>query len=86
MDDDFNTLMALKNLHELGKSAQSYLEENPKRLALSRALSVILDLGGILGILEEEKKREFKRGILMEEILRLRERYRKKVSMKRLIR
>ncbi|KXA89523.1 hypothetical protein AKJ57_05195 [candidate division MSBL1 archaeon SCGC-AAA259A05] len=82
MDDDFNTPKALRNLHELSKLAHSYLEENPKRPVLSRALTTILDLGGILGILEEKEKRQLKRGSLMEnlmeEILKLRERYRKK--------
>ncbi len=78
MNDDFNTPKALKSLHNLSRSAQTYLKKDPKKPVLSRTLKTILDLGGILGIFEDRKERELDNKALVDEIINLREIYRKK--------
>lgn len=57
MDDDFNTPEALKQLLELSSTMQAYLDlENPKRPVLKKGLTRMRQLGGVFGVLEQEKR------------------------------
>jgi cysteinyl-tRNA synthetase len=76
MNDDFNTPEAIKNLYELRSLSQSYLSKEPKITVLERALNTIMDMSSIFGIMEGEERKESKISDLMENILKIREKYR----------
>lgn len=80
MNDDFNTPQALKYFYEIESLSNSYLSKDPKKPVMKRFLRIMLELGSIIGIFEEEKIEEGesrKVDSLLRKILELREELRK---------
>ncbi len=56
MDDDFNTREAITVLFEFTKNVNQIIQENISKDCLNRILNTYKELGGILGLFQDEKK------------------------------
>jgi len=74
MDDDFNTAKAMGVLFQLGKSVNSYLDDQPEasRETLEKIDQIFSDLGGdILGIIPESFGTKHKVEVADEDLIKL---------------
>ncbi|QSQ08945.1 Cysteine--tRNA ligase [Koleobacter methoxysyntrophicus] len=55
MDDDFNTADAISILFDISREINTVLNERSKKNHIDRALNLLKELGGILGILKKER-------------------------------
>ncbi len=59
MDDDFNTADAISHIFDMVKEVNINVNENTSKKFASMALSIIREVGGVLGILQKISEEEF---------------------------
>lgn len=82
MDDDFNTREAIAVLFEFTKNVNQIIQESMSKRCLNRILNTYRELGGILGLFQDEKKGKEITGDLVNLIVDIRESARKKKDWK----
>lgn len=78
MDDDFNTREAIAVLFEFTKDVNHIIQKNIGKDGLDRILDTYKEIGGILGLFQDEKKGEEITDDLIDLIVDIRENVRKK--------
>ncbi|MDI6916674.1 MAG: cysteine--tRNA ligase [Thermoplasmatales archaeon] len=77
MDDDFNTREAISAVFELTKSVNQAIPDGLSSSALNMIISTYKELGGIIGLFQDEKKEGGITGDLISLIVEIRENARK---------
>ena len=74
MDDDLNTADAIAALFEIVSAANTKLGDKPSKAAANAAFEMLSELGGVLGLLQNQKSDEIPADV--QELLELRSRAR----------
>ena len=82
MNDDFNTREAIAAVFEFTKNVNQAISDGLSRSALNMITSTYKELGGILGLFQDEKKEEGITGDLISLIVEMRENARKNKDWK----
>jgi cysteinyl-tRNA synthetase len=82
LEDDFNIPKALAAIFDINREINVYLEGNPNRATLEKALETVTDLTGVLGLKFEEDVDPIVRGMI-ELFIKIREDMRAKEDFKK---